>query len=289
MKLKLFLAAFFIQACLFAQGDKDYLVTIETPHGTMQAILYDETPLHKENFIKLIDESYYDSLLFHRVINQFMIQGGDPESKGASANKRLGTGGPKYKIPAEIKNGLYHKKGALSAARQGDQMNPQKKSSGSQFYIVHGKTYGKTELEGFVAQKANGKKQQLFGEYLRLPKNRILLDSLQQLQRSGDQATLGKIITDMQPLVDSLYEATGGFAYPEQALEDYASLGGTPHLDNEYTVFGEIVSGMDVIDKIAAVPTRPGDRPDEDVWMIITYELLKKKEITKKTGYQYEE
>jgi cyclophilin family peptidyl-prolyl cis-trans isomerase len=191
------------------QDNSSTMVIISTAFGDMTVKLYDETPQHRDNFIKLAKEGFYDGLLFHRVIAGFMIQGGDPQSKNAQPGQPLGSGGPGYTIPAEFNPTLIHKKGALSAARLGDQMNPQKASSGSQFYIVQGKTASAQELQNMS-------------------------------MRTGVQYT------------------------PEQAAA-YAQVGGTPFLDMQYTVFGEVVEGLDVIDKIAAVRTAPGDRPLEDV------------------------
>lgn len=188
-------------------------VEIETPFGTMTAVLYDQTPHHRDNFLKLAGQGFYDSLLFHRVINGFMIQGGDPTSKGASAGVPLGSGGPGYTIPAEFNSSLAHTKGALAAARMSDAVNPDKRSSGSQFYIVQG--------------------------------------------RPVDPRSLHRT------------EAAKGFNYPKDIVEKYERLGGTPFLDMDYTVFGEVIKGLDIIDKIAAVKTLPGDRPEQDVWMKI--------------------
>ncbi|MDE6515827.1 MAG: peptidylprolyl isomerase [Bacteroidales bacterium] len=185
-------------------------VRIETPYGDMVVKLYDETPKHRDNFIKLVKEGFYDNLLFHRVIENFMIQGGDPDSKGAPAGKMLGVGDVGYTVPAEFVKGLYHKKGALSAARQSDAVNPAKASSGCQFYIVQGQVYPQ---EIFAMFESRGLK---------------LNDEQKQL---------------------------------------YSTVGGTPHLDGDYTVFGEVIEGLDIIDKIAAVQTDRADRPVEDVWM----------------------
>lgn len=188
---------------------KATMVLISTPFGDMKIKLYDETPQHRDNFIKLAKEGYFDGLLFHRVINGFMIQGGDPNSRNAQPGQPLGSGGPGYTVPAEFNTALIHKKGALSAARLGDQINPQKASSGSQFYIVQGKPASDNELQ----------------------------------------------MTEMRNRIQ----------YTEEQKALYRSVGGTPFLDQNYTVFGEVVEGLDVIDKIAAVRTAPGDRPLEDV------------------------
>jgi peptidyl-prolyl cis-trans isomerase B (cyclophilin B) len=186
------------------------LVEIETDLGTMTAELYNATPKHRDNFIKLAEEGYYDGLLFHRVISGFMIQGGDPDSRNAPAGKMLGIGGPSYQIPAEFVDTLAHVKGALAAARTN---NPEKKSSGSQFYIVQGAGPLKDEM-------------------------------LNQMEMAKN------------------------FHYTPEQRKDYLELGGTPHLDREYTVFGRVIKGLDVIDKIAAVKTGSGDRPVQDVKIV---------------------
>lgn len=200
-----------------SKKEKMQLVKITTPMGEMTVMLYNETPQHRDNFVKLVEQGFYDSLLFHRVIEGFMIQGGDPNSKGAAKGAQLGNGGPGYQIPAEMTDALIHKKGALSAARLGDNVNPQKESSGSQFYIVQGKTYDEASITSFADRM--------------------------------------------------------GRNYTEEQKAAYAEVGGTPHLDGGYTVFGEVIEGMEVIDKIAAVSTDPRDRPVQDVTMRM--ELLK--------------
>lgn len=189
------------------------LVEIETPYGNMIAKLYDDTPKHRDNFVKLATEGYYNDLLFHRVIKGFMVQGGDPNSKGADMQTNLGSGGPGYQVDAEFVEGLVHKKGALAAARMGDGSNPQKRSSGSQFYIVHGRPLSEDQIKQMEFQK--------------------------------------------------------GIHYPPDVKEAYVSVGGTPFLDGEYTVFGEVIKGLDIIDKIANVDTAPSDRPLENVSMKI--------------------
>lgn len=189
-------------------------ILMNTSYGDITLELFNETPLHRDNFIKLANEGYYDGTLFHRVINAFMIQGGDPHSKDAQAGEQLGAGGPGYTIPAEFVAGKYHHKGALAAARQGDQVNPQKESSGSQFYIVQGRVFSHEEL-----------------------------DVLEQ--RTGNEFTA-------------------------EQRKTYTTTGGTPHLDGEYTVFGKVVAGLDVVDKVAAVETDRTNRPIEDVSITVS-------------------
>jgi peptidyl-prolyl cis-trans isomerase B (cyclophilin B) len=188
-----------------------YYVKIETSYGDMVVKLYNETPKHRDNFLKLVKDGTYNDLLFHRVINQFMIQGGDPNSRNAKPGQMLGDGELGYTIPAEFVPGLYHKKGALAAARQADQVNPEKRSSSCQFYIVQGNKWDAAKLK----------------------------------------------------MVEQRY----GKSFIEEQAKVYATLGGTPFLDGDYTVFGEVVEGLEVVDKIAAVKCGPMDRPVEDVKM----------------------
>jgi len=191
--------------------EKHTYVWIKTDYGTMKVKLYNDTPKHRDNFIKLVREGFYDSLLFHRVIPNFVIQGGDPQSRNAPFGERLGMGGPGYRIPAEIKH--FHFRGAVAAARQADNVNPKKESSGSQFYIVHGRPVTRQEL--------------------------------QQIAQAKD------------------------LHYTEEDIQRYLQQGGTPHLDGDYTVFGEVVEGLEVIDRIANIPTDQYKRPIKDVPMVI--------------------
>ncbi len=193
-----------------AWSQENSLVQIKTSYGDMVVKLYNETPKHRDNFLKLVEEGFYENQLFHRVIKDFMIQTGDPNSINADKGELLGMGGPGYTIPAEIVTGLYHKKGALAAARKGDAVNPEKRSSGSQFYIVQGKPLNEYELNAFVA---SGRHEQFSSEEINV----------------------------------------------------YTTIGGTPHLDGEYTVFGEVVQGIEVIDKIAAASVDNYNRPVEDI------------------------
>lgn len=215
----------------FAQkkSKKDYLVTLKTKYGSTHLVLYDNTPLHKANFIKLVQKKFYDSLLFHRIIDGFMIQGGDPESKSAQPNQRLGGGGGNLeRIPYEFKTNHVHKKGALAAARDN---NPEKKSSACQFYIVQGK------------------------------------------KMTDDEVTL--------------VAQSNGMDYTTQQRAEYMILGGTPRLDNSYTVFGEAIDNLDLIDRIAKQPKDSADRPKEDIKMSMTVKKMRKKKIAKKFGYKY--
>lgn len=195
---------------VFSQDKKGVIVELKTKFGDIHVLLYDETPMHQQNFIILAREGYFDGQLFHRVIKNFMIQAGDPNSKAAAKGESLGTGGPGYTIPAEFRPNLHHKKGAIAAARNGDMVNPARESSGSQFYIVQGQVFSIEQLNGFVKMGRH------------------------------------------EPFT------------PEE-IESYTTIGGTPHLDGAYTVFGEVISGMDVVEQIAALSTDAYDRPVDDI------------------------
>lgn len=238
------------------------IVRIETTYGNIDVRLYDETPEHRDNFIRLVSEGFYDDLLFHRVIDNFMIQGGDPRSKDAVEGTPLGSGGPGYTLPAEINDGLFHKKGALAAARLGDNVNPQKESSGSQFYIVHGAPLTETQLDDIEARVNNEKKQNMFAKVFKDLENEFLNENIEPDYEIITE-TARKTVTDH-------FSTTEGFKYSAQQREIYTTSGGTPHLDGSYTVFGETVAGMEVVDKIAAVETDQSSRPLSDVVMKIS-------------------
>jgi len=247
--------------------EKTKFVLIETVYGDMKVMLYNETPLHRDNFIKLAKEGFYDSLLFHRVIKDFMVQGGDPDSKNAPENKKLGNGGPGYQIDAEIIDGLFHKKGALSAARQGDNVNPEKKSSGSQFYIVQGKIIPQNKLAQMEEQQNGKLKQKFFGDFIMNPENIAIKTKLDSLNRVGARTELNNEIEKLATQLEPEMEGLGLFKFSPEQIENYTTIGGTPHLDNEYTVFGEIIEGLNIVDSIAAVKTGRADRPMEDIIM----------------------
>jgi len=246
-------------------GDET-IVVLKTDFGIMKLKLYNETPLHRDNFIKLVKEGYYDGMLFHRVIKEFMIQGGDPESKGASASKQLGGGGPGYQIDAEIKPEFFHKKGALAAARQGDNVNPEKKSSGSQFYIVHGKVYKPEELKQFSEQQRFRAVREEGMKMFR--QNQALISRLQQ---EGKKDSINQLMVSIQEQAENSVDINQ-FQISEKRMEAYTTLGGTPFLDGSYTVFGEVIEGFEVIDSIASQEVGKADRPVEDVKM--TFEIL---------------
>lgn len=266
---------------------KDYVVTFKTPYGEMVAILYDDTPKHKENFIKLAREHYFDSMLFHRIIKGFMIQAGDPNSKKAQPGERLGMGGPGYTIPAEFNPAHFHVKGALSAARLGDGPNPRKESSGSQFYIVQGTVLTPADLQ--AASLDQNKLMTGLRKMFENPANQGLLDSLNRLYYAGDVSAYQRRLFELAPRVEKAtgLKVTKTFI-PEQ-VNAYTTIGGSPHLDGEYTVFGKVIRGLEVIDKIAAVETDPGERPLNDVRLAVTVQEMPRKKITKEYGYVYPE
>lgn len=244
------------------------IVTFETNYGVIKVKLYNETPLHRDNFIKLAEEHYFDSLLFHRVIENFMIQAGDPNSKGAAPGVMLGTGGPGYTIPAEFNPNLIHKKGALAAARLGGPQNPKKESSGSQFYIVVGQKVPMEQLDAMAAQKSEQAKGDYIQTQLFKPENKDVLNELITLQKAGDRENfMIKWNAFEEKYADSL-KTIPTYNYTENQKNIYQTIGGTPHLDMDYTVFGEVIDGLSVVDSIAAVKTDRANRPLEDVIII---------------------
>ena len=262
--------------------EKDFVVTIKTQYGDMVAILYDETPRHKQNFIKLAKEHYFDSLLFHRVIEGFMIQGGDPDSKKAAKGQMLGRGGPEYTIDAEFNPKYFHEKGALSAARKGNEQNPSKASSGSQFYIVQGSKVTEEDIKIDPA-KFNQAMQQFFQN----PANQATYDTIAKLYQSGDSKGAQDFILKLKPRVEKQTGIKTEREVSPEKLKAYTTVGGAPQLDGDYTVFGKVIKGLEVIDKIATLPKDQFDRPVDDVRMIVTVEEMSKKKITKLYGYQY--
>lgn len=234
------------------------LVLIETDLGTMKVKLYNETPKHRDNFIKLVKEGTYNGLLFHRVIKDFMVQGGDVTSKDAPINKSLGAGDLGYTVPAEfVYPAYFHKRGALCAARTSDEVNPAKASSASQFYLVTGKKYSDAELNQQEKQKENRLKQSIFA--------RLQTENgpqIKALHRNGDKEELAILRDTLIGKTELEAEKRKDEAHftPEQR-EAYKTIGGVPFLDNDYSVYGEITEGLDVLDKIESAPTNKADRP----------------------------
>ncbi len=239
----------------------DAVVELKTTLGDIYVDLYNDTPLHHDNFLKLVGEGFYDGVLFHRVIDNFMVQTGDPSSKEATEGQRLGGGDPGYTIEAEIDYPKhYHKYGALAAARTGDNVNPEKRSSGSQFYIVTGNKYSERQLEAMDEKKINQELQSYFQNLAMQYR-----DSIQKMQSAGDEAGLEAL---RQELIKETEASVKHEPLPEQIKNDYVEIGGTPHLDGGYTVFGEVIKGMDVVEKIQKAETDSSDRPKEDIRII---------------------
>lgn len=237
-------------------------VKISTTLGDIVVRLYDETPLHRDNFIKLVKEGYYNGTLFHRVIKDFMIQGGDPESKDATPGAQYGTGGPGYTIEAEIKPELIHKRGALAAARQGDEVNPERRSSGSQFYIVWGQTYKEGQMRQLEKQMDMQMQQAIFNKLVAEHRSEIM-----QLRKARNQEGLMELQSDLQAQTYATFQSMPNKGLTEAQKQAYTTIGGTPHLDGQYTVFGEVEEGLDIVEKIQATKTLRGDRPMEDIAM----------------------
>ena len=234
---------------------------IATTAGPIKIRLYDDTPLHRDNFLKLAKEGYYDGVLFHRVINEFMVQTGDPESKEAPKGAMLGSGGPGYTVPAEIVYPKhYHKYGALAAARTGDEMNPKRKSSGSQFYIVTGKTYTPQQLSRMEQASVQKQLQSYFMEL-----QRQNMDTIRQLRLAKDTVGLDNL---RQELIKQTEANVKPVTMTEEQVRDYTTIGGTPHLDGQYTVFGEVLEGMETVEKIQKAETDGRDRPVEDIRIV---------------------
>lgn len=255
-------------------GEQQTKVRIHTTKGDIVVKLYNETPKTRDNFIKLVHDKFYDSTLFHRVIQGFMIQGGDPQSKKAAPGVMLGNGDVGYTIPAEIRPDLFHKKGALACARMGDDVNPTKASSGCQFYIVQGKVFTDAELTQMEDRVNFGLKQQIFTTIINKPENAELKQKFIRYQNQNNIDSLRALASTIEPQIDSIYAKTPKFAYTAEQRKTYTTIGGTPHLDGQYTVFGEVVEGLNIVDSIAAVKTGPGDRPVQDV-RILSMEIVK--------------
>ena len=238
-------------------------VKIQTTLGDIMVRLYDETPLHRDNFLKLCREGYYNNTLFHRVIKDFMIQGGDPDSRDAEPNAMLGTGGPGYTVEAEILPTLFHKRGALAAARQGDEVNPERRSSGSQFYIAWGQVYNAGQIKQLERQLAMMAEQQVFQRLVTERRKQIM-----ELRKNRDQAGLMELQNELTAIAKA--EASSAGKLSDAQREAYTTVGGVPHLDGQYTVFGEVTEGLDIVEKIQQCETRRGDRPVKDIRIIST-------------------
>lgn len=241
-------------------------ININTPFGDIKVRLYDETPIHRDNFLKLAREGFYNGTLFHRVIENFMIQGGDPDSREATPKQMLGTGDLGYTLPAEIVAGLYHKRGALAAARMGDEMNPNRESSGSQFYIVWGQSYNKSKLKQLEKQMLQQMEQQMFNTLAASHKEEIMT-----MRRNRDREGLAELQERLLQQAQQEVKAKAPL-FTNEMYQMYEETGGTPFLDGQYTVFGEVTQGLDVVGKIQSVTTGMADRPVQDLKIQVSVE-----------------
>lgn len=245
------------------ENEKRTLVKLETTMGDITVALYNETPKHRDNFIKLVKEGIYDSTLFHRVIKQFMIQAGDPDSKNASDTAMLGNGDVGYTIPAEFNPKFFHKKGVLAAARQGDDVNPQKASSGCQFYIVTGRKFTEPQLLG-MENKINDQREEAIFDTLAHQH----MKEIYKMRKAGDNAGLLELQDSLEAQARELADKEEKFRFTPEQIKAYSTVGGAPHLDGSYTVFGEVVDGMEAVDKIEIAKTNRADRPVDNIRII---------------------
>ena len=242
------------------ENEKRTLVKLETTMGNITVALYNETPKHRDNFIKLVKEGVYDSTLFHRVIKQFMIQAGDPDSKNASDTAMLGSGDVGYTIPAEFNPKFFHKKGVLAAARQGDDVNPEKASSGCQFYIVPGRRFSEPQLLGMENKINEQHEEALFDSLARQHMKEIY-----KMRKAGDNAGLLELQDTLEAQARELADKEEKFRFTPEQIKAYSTVGGAPHLDGSYTVFGEVTEGMEVVENIEIAKTNRADRPVENI------------------------
>ena len=236
------------------------LVKLETTLGDITVALYNETPKHRDNFIKLVKEGVYDSTLFHRVIKQFMIQAGDPESKNASDTAMLGSGDVGYTIPAEFNNKFFHKKGVLAAARQGDQVNPEKASSGCQFYIVTGRKFREAQLLDMEVQMNEQREGAIFDSLAQKHMKEIY-----KMRKAQDNAGLLALQEKLEAEAYELFKKEEPFKFTPAQIAAYTTVGGAPHLDGAYTIFGEVTEGMNVVELIEGAKTGRADRPVQNI------------------------
>ena len=242
------------------ENEKRTLVKLETTMGNITVALYNETPKHRDNFIKLVKEGVYDSTLFHRVIKQFMIQAGDPDSKNASDTAMLGSGDVGYTIPAEFNPKFFHKKGVLAAARQGDDVNPEKASSGCQFYIVTGRKFTEPQLLGMENKINEQREEALFDSLARQHMKEIY-----KMRKAGDNAGLLELQDTLEAQARELADKEEKFRFTPEQIKAHSTIGGAPHLDGSYTVFGEVTEGMEVVENIEIAKTNRADRPIENI------------------------
>lgn len=261
------LLALMLAASMKGQTLGNETILIETGYGNMTLKLYEETPLHKANFLKLVKEGYFDSLMFHRVITNFMIQGGDHLSKRAKPGDSLGHGDIGYSIPAEFNANIYHKKGSLCAARESDDINPKKESSATQFYIVMGKVRTPEDLKKYEDRINKTHYTNCAREFTKTEEGKQLKQNYNRLKAENKTDSATQVNAFIEDRIKTEHLKTPEYKFNAQQTELYTTVGGTPHLDGTYTVFGEVIEGIGVIDKIAAAETDKRDRPLEDIRM----------------------
>jgi len=278
MRVAIFYAIILVFSAVTAcSQNSDYVVTIKTEFGDMKVILYDDTPLHKKNFIKLAQSGRYDGTIFHRVMKEFMIQGGDINAKEGTSPSDQDL------IPSEFDTRHIHRKGALAAARQPDAVNPEKKSSENQFYIVHGKVF-----EEDVLTLDEMKLNQYLSQLINKPEHAALRDEMMELQKERNMEALEAKVISTKDLIEKEFNVALTKEVSDEQISVYTTVGGAPHLDGEYTVFGQVISGMEVIDAIATQETGHAHKPKKDIPLTMEVEELKRKKITKLYGYQYD-
>ena len=246
------------------QGNET-LVRLETTEGNITVKLYDETPKHRDNFIKLAKERVYDSTLFHRVIKNFMIQAGDPQSKTASDTATLGSGDVGYTLPAEINPKFFHKRGVLAAARLGDEVNPNRESSGCQFYIVTGRKFSEAQMINMENQMNEARLDNIFNELARKHMKEIY-----KMRKANDTEGLLELQDSLEAQARAQVAKEPALKYSKEQIQAYTTIGGAPHLDGSYTIFGEVIEGMEIVDKIEKVKTNRADRPEKDIRILKT-------------------
>ena len=258
------LLAFVCISCSAKKNNQEPVVKFKTTSGNIVVKLYAETPKHRDNFVKLVESGFYDGVLFHRVIADFMIQAGDPESKTAKHGQMLGSGDVGYRIPAEfVYPKYYHKKGVLAAAREGDQVNPRQESSGCQFYIVQGKIFTDDQLNAMEKSKERKIEAKIFQEMMNAKK-----DVLNKYKQEGNKLKIDELRDSVMIAVRESMKQNQSWKFTEQQRKDYKTIGGTPHLDGAYTVFGEVIEGMDIVTLISKAKTSETDRPVDDIRVI---------------------
>lgn len=254
------LAGLLINTSCGDTGKGEKKVQIDTPYGPIKIRLYDETPIHRDNLLKLVDEGFYSDLLFHRVIQNFMIQGGDPNSKNAAPDQMLGSGDLGYTLPAEINPKFFHRRGVLAAARKGDPVNPEKRSSASQFYILQGKVFRPSELDSLLMKMEEARKMNMMQARIK-----AIEPQLNKLGAEGKQVELMARVNAVRDSVSAEVDKLPRFSFSEEQRKAYTTVGGYPSLDNNYTIYGEVMEGMEIVDSIAAQPVNAQNRPLEDL------------------------